>query len=328
MRIAIMGAGAIGSLYGGLLKIAGHDVVLIGRPNHVLSINDSGLKISGVLGEHTIDIEATSNPHDVVHADYVMITTKTYDTIRAARDIEHVVKAGARVVVLQNGLGTERQVAKALGTTAVLRATTCFGAEIVASGAVEVTGQGLTEIGSHYDENMEAVYEFAAALREAGFEVAESDNIDGVVWTKTIVNCGINPVGALTGLTNGEIHSNPALRGLVVKLVEEASLIVERLGIELTTDDPVRYTLGTAKATGNNINSMLQDIRAMKRTEIESITGVVITIGQELGIPTPASRSVFALVRALESKYLPDEEVDLEKPSLYTEELVRAMTKS
>lgn len=328
MRIAIMGAGAIGSLYGGFLKKAGHDVVLIGRPNHMLSISDSGLKVSGVLGEHTISIEATSNPRDVAAVDYVMITTKTYDTIRAAREAEHLVKTGAKVVVLQNGLGTERQVAKALGTTAVLRATTCFGAEIVTSGAIEVTGTGITEIGSHYDENKSAIHEFAAALREAGFQVTESENIEGVVWTKTIVNCGINPVGALTGLTNGEIHSNPALRGLVVKLVEETVRVVEALGVELTTDDPVRYTLGTAKATGNNINSMLQDIRAMKRTEIESITGAVIRIGRELGIPTPASESVYALVRALESKYLPEDDLKRDKPSLYTEELVRAMTES
>ena len=107
MRIAIMGAGAIGRLYGGFLKKAGHDVVLIGRPNHMLSISDSGLKVSGVLGEHTISIEATSNPLDVAAVDYVMITTKTYDTIRAAREAEHLVKTGAKVVVLQNGLGNE-----------------------------------------------------------------------------------------------------------------------------------------------------------------------------------------------------------------------------
>ncbi|TFF68467.1 2-dehydropantoate 2-reductase [Candidatus Thorarchaeota archaeon] len=328
MRIAIMGAGAIGSLYGGSLKMAGHDVVLIGRPNHVVSINQSGLKFSGVLGEHSIDIEATANPRDVTQADYVMITTKTYDTINAAREVEHLVRAGAKVVVLQNGLGTERQVAKVLDTSAVLRATTCFGAEILEPGAIEVTGKGLTEIGSHYEENTAAVHEFATALQESGFEVVESDNIEGVVWTKTIVNCGINPVGALTGLTNGEIHSNPALRGLVVKLVEETYRVVKALGVQLTTDDPVRYTLGTAKATGNNINSMLQDIRAMKRTEIESITGAVIRLGRELGVPTPASESVYALVRALESKYLSDDEGEREKPSMYTEELVRAMTRS
>jgi len=137
---------------------------------------------------------------------------------------------------------------------------------------------------------------------------------------------GINPVGALTGFTNGEVYKNPQLRNLVIQLVEEAVEIVNALGIELTTDDPVRYALGTAKATGDNINSMLQDIQAGKKTEIDSITGVIIRLGKELGIETPMNESVYALIKAIESKYLEDTAVTVDIKPLEVEELVDTVT--
>jgi 2-dehydropantoate 2-reductase len=165
-------------------------------------------------------------------------------------------------------------------------------------------------------------------LKNCGFDVRASDNIEGVVWTKTLVNCGINPVGALTGFKNGEVYSNPELRGLVIRLVEEAVEIVKALGIELTTEDPVRYALGTAKATGDNINSMLQDIQAGKRTEIDSITGEIIRLGKELGIETPSNESVYALVKAIESNYLEDSKVKDKHKPFKVKELVDTITTS
>jgi 2-dehydropantoate 2-reductase len=140
------------------------------------------------------------------------------------------------------------------------------------------------------------------------------------------VNCGINPVGALTGLSNGDVYKNKALRGLIVRLVEEAVQVVEALGIELTTEDPVRYALGTAKATGNNINSMLQDLQAGKRTEIDAITGEVIRLAKLYGIETPSSDAVYALVKALESKYLKEGKKLAETDILPIDDLVEAIT--
>lgn len=300
-----MGAGAIGSLYGGMLSHAGEsEVILVGRRPHVEAIRKNGLKLKGVLGSHNIHLNATDSPRQITKADVVFITTKTYDTLTAASRVRHLTDGGAYVIVLQNGLGTEKEVEESLSTTRVLRATTCMGALMTRPGEITVTGQGLTEIGSHYADNMEFVEQIATLLKHAGFQVKTSDNIEGVVWTKTIVNCGVNPVGALTGLTNGEVYGNKALRGLVLRLVKEAAEVAKALGVKLTTEDPVRYTLGTAKATGANVNSMLQDIRARKKTEIDSITGEVIRLAHEMGIETPTSEAVCALVKALELEYL------------------------
>lgn len=329
MKIVIVGSGAIGSLYGAFLsKYRDNEVILVGRNPHIAAIQSHGLKIEGVLGSHLFHLKAISRAQEVSKADLVIITTKTYDTITAARSAKHLIDTGAYVLLIQNGLGTEQLVADNLNTTKVLRATTCMGALQETPGLVQATGCGLTEIGSRYPENYPFVEQLVDMLRDVGFDVRSSDNIEGVVWTKTLVNCGINPVGALTGFSNGEVYGNKALRGLVVRLVKEAVQVVEALGIELTTDDPVRYALGTAKATGDNINSMLQDLRAGKRTEIDSITGEVIRLAKELGIDTPSSESVYALVKAIEAKYLSTGGTVSDSDILEVEELVQTITTS
>jgi len=328
MRIVIVGSGAIGSLYGAFLsRLEDTEVILVGRNPHVSAIQSKGLKIKGILGDHVFKLKAIKYASEVDEADLVIVTTKTYDTLTAAESAKHLIEGGASVLLIQNGLGTEELVAKALNTTKVLRATTCMGALRTSPGVVTATGCGLTEIGSRYPENKELVEKITRMMRTVGFDVHSSDNIEGVVWTKTLVNCGINPVGALTGLTNGEVYNNRALRGLIVRLVEEAVQVVEALGIELTTEDPVRYALGTAKATGDNINSMLQDLQAGKRTEIDAITGEVIRLAKEHGIETPSSEAVYALVKALESKYMEEGKKLCDADILAADDLVEAITR-
>jgi 2-dehydropantoate 2-reductase len=329
MKIVIMGAGAIGSLYGGLLRLnGGHDVILVGREQHVAAIQSNGLKIRGVLGDHNVIISSTTEPCDINKADYVFLTTKTYDTAIAAECIRPMVENRAYVIVLQNGIGTEQIAADILGSTQVLRATSCMGSILTRPGEVICTGDGITEVGSHLPENKDVVMEVAAMLNDAGLETRACDDIEGVVWTKAIVNCGINPIAALTGLTNGEVYADLRLRELIVNLVTETSQVAEALGIKLTTDDPIRYALGTAKATGANINSMLQDINAHKRTEIESITGYVVKRARELGIKTPFSDTIYGLIKALESKQLREASGKSETTAFTSEELLKALSTS
>jgi len=329
MKIVVLGSGSIGSLYGAFLsKLDENNVILVGRNPHVAAIRAKGLLIQGIMGKWKFNLNAVEDASEIDKADLILLTTKTYDTISAIKTAKHLVDKGAYVLLIQNGLGTEEQVANELDSTRVLRATTCMGALRVEPGVVEATGCGLTEIGSRFPENYDYVLELTEMLKKCGFEVRASDNIEGVVWTKTLVNCGINPVGALTGFKNGEVYKNPQLRQLVIRLVEEAVAIVKALGIELTTEDPVRYALGTAKATGDNVNSMLQDVLAGKRTEIDSITGEIIRLGKELGIETPSNESVYALVKAIESKYLEDADAITEIKPFKVKDLVDTVTTS
>jgi 2-dehydropantoate 2-reductase len=280
------------------------------------------------MGERNFHLTAVEAASEIDTADLILLTTKTYDALPAIKTAKHLIDKGAYVMLIQNGLGTEERVADELQTTRVLRATTCMGAVRVAPGIVEATGCGLTELGSRFPENYAYVLELTEMLKKCGFDVRPSRNIEGVVWTKTLVNCGINPVGALTGFKNGEVYKNPELRDLVIRLVNEAVEIVDALGIELTTEDPVRYALGTAKATGDNINSMLQDILAGKRTEIDSITGEIIRLGKELGIDTPSNETVYSLIKAIESKYLVDSKDASDVKPLGVKELVDSLTTS
>ncbi|TFH05423.1 MAG: 2-dehydropantoate 2-reductase [Candidatus Thorarchaeota archaeon] len=329
MKIVVLGSGSIGSLYGAFLStIDDNEVILVGRNPHVAAIRASGLQILGIMGEYKFHLNAVEDVSEIEEADLILLTTKTYDTIPAIKTAKHLIERGAYVMLIQNGLGTEEQVAEELNTTKVLRATTCMGALRIGPGIVDATGCGLTELGSRYPENYDFVMKMTNMLNKCGFNVLASENIEGVVWTKTLVNCGINPVGALTGFKNGDVYKNPQLRGLVIRLVEEAVEVVKALGIELTTEDPVRYALGTAKATGDNINSMLQDIQAGKRTEIDSITGEIIRLGKELGIETPSNESVYALIKAIESKYLENADAIVGIKPLKVEELVDTMTTS
>ena len=327
--VVIMGSGALGSLYGGLIQLTDRaSVTLVARPRHVEAIRERGLRIKGVLGKHLIDIKAVSNPRKIKHADLVFITTKSYDTRKAAQELKHLVDGDTYFVCLQNGIGTEELVSHELNTRKILRATSCMGAMMAGDGEVMVTGTGITEVGTHYEENFEAVDYVVRLLRDASFEASSSEDIESVVWTKTIVNCGINPVGALTGLTNGEVYKDRDLRTLVINLVEEAARVAEALDIELNTDDPVRYTLGTAKATSENINSMLQDILNGKRTEIDFITGEIVRKAEELGLETPFSKSMLALVRALERKHQAGEDSKSRAPILRPKQLVEIASKS
>ncbi|TFG14002.1 2-dehydropantoate 2-reductase [Candidatus Thorarchaeota archaeon] len=327
MNIVIMGAGAIGSLFGGMMEMAQPGAVtLIARQPHVEVIKKNGLQIKGVVGETVLDINAETSANGIAEADVVFITTKAYDSVAAARKIKHLIDNGAYVVVVQNGLGTENQIAKVLGSRRVLRATTCMGAILESPGVVNATGEGITEIGSHYPENSELIKMTVELINDANIKTRGSENIEGVVWTKTIVNCGINPIGAITDMKNGEVYSSAVLRELVIKLVEETVEVVKALGIELTTTDPIRYTLGTAKATANNTNSMLQDIKARKRTEIETITGAVVKMAHKLGLETPTSEAVYALVKAIEAKYLENEDVPDEDITMATDELIKTLS--
>jgi 2-dehydropantoate 2-reductase len=326
MKIIVLGSGSIGSLYGAFLSTMDENkVILIGRNPHIAAIRSNGLKINGIMGERVFHLEAKDDASDVTEADLILLTTKTYDTLSAINTTRHLVEKGAYILIIQNGLGSEETVAEAMNTTRVLRATTCMGAMRSKPGVVTATGCGVTEIGSRFPENKEFVERMTRMLQTCGFDVRSSENIQGVVWTKTLVNCGINPIGALTGLTNGEVYKNPKLRQLVIRLIEEAVKIVKALGVELTTDDPVRYALGTAKATGNNVNSMLQDIISRKRTEIDSITGEIIRLGDELGIETPSNDVVYALVKAIETKHLEDPDHSIIQ-HLNTEELLHNVT--
>ncbi len=302
LRIIIMGAGAIGSLFGGLLAEAGNTVSLIGRKAHIDKIREQGLYIEGASGEHHIQLIATSDPLTLEAPDLIILTVKAYDTAQAVKDIKPLLKAHTHLLCLQNGLGTEDVARSIIGTDRIIRGTTSIGALFLEPGKIRHTGHGDTILG-YPDRQVDSFLKQVAILfQKAGFKTTISDDIRRVVWEKIFVNIAINPFGALTGLRNGDLLTIPELKKSMEAAVLEGIKVIEKLGITINRQSPIDKAFEVARQTAMNKNSMLQDIEKGKRTEIDFINGALIKYGDKVGIPCPINTVLTALIKGLERK--------------------------
>ncbi len=297
MRILVMGAGAIGSLLGGFLAKAGVDVVLVGRKAHMEKVREDGLRVRSPLGGFKVRVEAHERVDEVKgDVDLVLITVKAYDTYQAASQVKGLVAKGALPLCLQNGLGVEEEASRALNVK-VFRGVTNNGAMLAEPGLVQHTGLGDTLIEAG-DSRLE---ELVGKLKAIGLPAALTNNIAETVWAKTLVNAGINPLGAITGLRNGELLKVGWLKELMRMVVEEGAFIAERSGVKLAID-PVELTFKVAEATASNKNSMLQDLERGRKTEVDYINGAIARRAEELGLEAPLNRALASMVKALEQR--------------------------
>ncbi len=301
MRVAFLGAGAIGSLFGGMLAKIGVEVLLIGRKEHVEMIRKRGLKILEDDETFTVRVKATTNILEAGKADIVFLTVKAYDTRKAAMDAKHLLEKDSLVICMQNGLDTEKEAAEILGKEKVFRGVTSEGAQLVEPGVVRHAGRGESLIGSPFGVPPQKAESIAELLREACFDARFTDNIEREVWGKVLVNAGINPIGAITGLRNGEILDHPLLLEVMKELIVEGENVAKKHNITLT-EDPFTKAIRVAKMTATNKNSMLQDLEKGKKTEIDYINGAIVAYGKKYEVKTPVNFAVTAIVKALEAK--------------------------
>ncbi len=297
-----MGAGAIGSLFGGRLAESGNDVILIGRKAHVEKINDNGLFIDGISGKHQIQMKATTNPSDLEIPDLIILTVKAYDTLQAVKDVKVLFGTNTHLLCLQNGLGLEDVASFILGKGRIMRGTTSEGALFLEPGRIRHTGKGDTIIG--YPEGNQAPFisQVATIFQKAGFQTIISDNIKRLVWEKIFINVAINPFGALTGLRNGELLTVPQLKGAMKAAILEGIQVTEKLGLNINKQSSIDKAFKVAERTAMNKNSMLQDIEKGKKTEIDFINGALVKNGEEVGIPCPINTVLTALIKGLEKR--------------------------
>jgi 2-dehydropantoate 2-reductase len=301
MKIAVMGAGAMGSLFGGRLAASGEDVTLVDHwREHVEAINAKGLGINGLRGGRTISVKATTDPSSVGSVDLIIVFVKSYDTLKATRDALPMVSGDTVFLSLQNGLGNIEKISEAAGSNRVVPGTTAHGCTLLGPGEIIHAGKGLTIIGELDGRVTERVQEIRDALKGAGFETEVSGNISGALWSKVLVNVGINPLTALKGLRNGELLDDPVIVGVMRSAVEEAMMVAEALGIDLGPGDHVEHVYNVARATAMNRSSMLQDVERGRRTEIDALNGAVVRLGKTLGVDTPVNEDLAAAVRGLE----------------------------
>ncbi len=297
-----MGAGAIGSLFGGLLAKAGNEVSFVGRKPHIDKIHQNGLLLEGISGEHRIKLKVTTDASKFQAPELIILTVKAYATAQAVRDAKPLFKGHTYFLCLQNGLGTEEVASSILGQDRILRGTTSEGALFLEPGKVRHTGHGETIIGSSNPADRCILSQIEQEFQKAGFKTTVSGDIKRVVWEKIFVNVAINPFGALTGLRNGDLLTVPEIQDAMKAAVLEGIKVTEKLGVKLSDQSPIERAFEVARKTAQNKNSMLQDIEKRRKTEIDFINGALVRYGETVGISCPINAVLTALIKGVEKR--------------------------
>jgi 2-dehydropantoate 2-reductase len=301
MKVAIVGPGAIGCLFGAMLSGGGHEVWLVDHdPERARLLARQGLKVSGLSGEITAPVHATAAPADVGEAGLVVVSVKSYHTEAAAEAAAPLVGPGTAALTVQNGLGNIETLARRLGEDRVVGGVTSQAATLLSPGCVRHAGRGPTVVGELDGRLTERVRKLAAALAAAGLEGEATADINAALWAKLAVNAGINPVAALARVRNGALVESPHLRSVLRAAVKEVQAVARGKGIALPASDMADYAEQVCRRTADNINSMLQDIDRGRRTEVDAINGAVAAEGERIAVPTPTNAMLAALVRGLE----------------------------
>ncbi|MDT8903491.1 ketopantoate reductase family protein [Anaeroselena agilis] len=301
MKIAIIGAGAMGSLFGGRLALAGEEVWLLDVwEEHVRAINDKGLAIAAADRDIVARPKATTRLEDIGTAELVIVFVKSTATAKAAETALSLLGPDTAVLTLQNGYGNAEAIAAAVGAGRVIAGTTAQGATLLGPGRIMHGGSGETHIGELGGGLTARLEKIAACLTRAGIQTVADDNVASLIWGKLIVNVGINALTGITGLKNGELAEHDETRQVLALAVEEAVRVADAAGVKLPYGDPVEKVLAVAVATAQNRSSMLQDLSGGRMTEIEAINGALVREGERYGVATPVNRVLTLLIKALE----------------------------
>ncbi len=296
MRIIVFGAGALGSVIGGLLTRR-HEVTLIGREAHMTAIEESGLSIGGV-------VEGVFLPHVATElkgseeADVVIVTVKAKDAETALEAVRPVVARGARLVVIQNGLSILRTAAKEPG---MIVGVTTLGAMYASPGKVAYSGEGDTYFGT-VKGGEEAPKEVADAFTAVGLDSFVAKDIVREVWMKAVINASANPVTAIARCRNGDLVKDESLMLLLRDLCMESVAIARSCGIDIAPEEALGRIEGILRRTAANKSSMLQDVERGRRTEIDEITGELVRSAREKGIEARMNLAMYLLVKSIDDR--------------------------
>lgn len=304
-RFAVMGAGAVGCYFGGMLARAGAPVTLIGRRLHVEAMTRNGLCLESIHFQQQIPVSAFTDAQPACQAEVVLLCVKTLDTEEAAKALAPHLASGAVVVSLQNGVDNVERI-RSVAKIEAIPAVVYVAAEMTAPGCVKHTGSGHLIIGdlSASDGKEKSLRPRLEALAgrfaRAGVPCRVSENIEADLWTKLIMNCAYNAVSALSRARYAGMVSNPWARAVMRQVIEETVAVARAADVRLPDIDMVEAGWRLAETMPGAISSTAQDLARGKRTEIDSLNGYVARRGAELGVETPVNRTLHALVKLLE----------------------------
>ena len=293
MDIAVMGAGAVGCYYGGLLARAGHTVTLIARPSHVQAIAAHGLRLQTATSDEHIALNANSDVAALKDAELVLFCVKSSDTESAGAQMKACLRKDATVLSLQNGVDNAQRLQAVLGQDVI--ATVVYVATAMAGpGHVQHFGRGDLVLGQHARSE-----QLAQLLSEAGIPSTVSNNVQGALWTKLIINCTYNAASAITQRPYGELVQQPGMWQLMRSAHDECIAVAHAAGVRL--DAPLWPMIeNIARTMQGQYSSTAQDLQKNKATEIDHLNGFIVRQGQQLGVATPVNAALQTLVKALQ----------------------------
>lgn len=298
-----MGAGAMGSLFGGLLAISGEEVWLVDiREDHIQALVSTGLTIEEGRKKQMIPVHATTEVASSGKADLVLFFVKAYHTEKAVSDALVLQKEDTVFLTLQNGLANEEAICKRVDPKKVILGVTNHGATFLGPGRIRHAGWGKTYIGELDGKVTDRVTQIAQLFTKAEIETEASSNIQSLVWNKLFINAGINAVAALTGLKNGHLLDYPETLRLMEALVSEAVAVARKKGIPIE-GNPIEKVKAVAEATRENRCSMGQDFDNRRKTEIDAINGAVVREAERLGIAVPYNQMITDLIKVIEKGF-------------------------
>jgi 2-dehydropantoate 2-reductase len=301
MRIAVIGAGAMGGAFGARLAEAGSDVLLVDvSPPVVASVVRHGVRLVEQDKERSVRVDVTADPSGHAATDFVVFFVKNYHTETAARLAAPLVDGDTTVVSLQNGWGNGETLATAFDPSRIVVGVTYHSATIVEPGKVAHTGEGPTFVGPYAAGSLDRAEAFAQALRSAGFAAEVTAQARNEIWKKLMLNAATLPAAALTRLTARALGEPGPVLDLVDAVAVEAIAIANASGLAIDLEERLGAIHATLARAGSGKPSMLQDIEANRRTEIDVITGAVVREAERLGLDAPLNKALYALVTGLE----------------------------
>lgn len=306
MKIAIIGAGAMGSVYAALLADGGHEVWAVDIwKEHVEAIERNGLRVEGASGDRTVSsIRATSDPSDVGRADLYVIATKAAGVGDAARKVRSLMDETSLVLTIQNGLGAGDRIAEHMPTDNVLLGVAeGFGASMRGPGHAHHNGMNLIRLGEIDGGLTPRLDALTKIWRDAGFNVRAFPDINQLIWEKFLCNGTFSAPCTAFSCTIGEVMSDPDRWRVALGCAVEIHQLGLAKGIAFSFDDPVAYATAFGERMPKARPSMLLDHLARRPSEIDAINGMAVTIGREIGILTPYNEALTAVVKAREAEF-------------------------
>lgn len=302
MKIAIVGTGAMGSVYAGLFASAGHEVWAIDRwREHVDAMREKGLRVEGASGDRTVRLNATTDPRDAGPCDLVILATKAMHVADAAASTRVLLGKETPVLSIQNGLGGPDTAASVLGKERVMVGVVGgFGASMRAPGHAHHNGWELVRLGEFGGPITPRLKKVEDLWRGAGFRVKVFDDIDQLVWEKLLCNCAYSGPCAIAEGTIGEVMADPDLSRISAACATEGFVVSQKKGIKLGFEDPVAYVRDFGSKIPNARPSVLLDLLARRKSEIDVINGSIARVGRDVGVAAPVNEALTALVRAKE----------------------------